>query len=85
MNNTISTKIKDFNVNDLFIHYGAKFKVISEVREWTGHRGTNDRETTYGRECKFIELIDKPNSCEGILKDYDYMQGSEVVTYAKII
>lgn len=95
---TVSTKIKDFAVGDMFIHYGAILKVTGEIRVWS-ERGTSNRDEItndparwtprccYGRSCKFIKETE-PGSTKylgGLITGYDWMQGIEEVTYAKII
>lgn len=89
------TKIKDFRVCDKFIYYGAIFEVTSELRVWNrpGEEITDSPDnwgprSCYGRSCKFIkpsEPVPTGYVLGGLIKGYDWMQGTIEVTYAKII
>lgn len=80
-----STKIKDFKVGERFEYYSAIFEVIDDCQTWTRHRHENDNVPCYGRHCKFISYTDgSGKKGDGLLEGYEWMQGTEVVTYAKI-
>lgn len=93
---TIVTKIKDFKIGDRFIFHEAIFEVTGELKVF-GDKNDIDYEydisgkpekwhsrSCYQRACKFISARDnkKPS---GLLMSYDGMQGTEEVTYSKII
>ena len=80
---TESTKIKDFKVGDRFVHYGGLFEV-------TGNVTTFDEKNPpigYRAMCKFLgyENEEQGNFFGGLLTSYVCMQGTEEVTYAKVI
>lgn len=77
---TENTKIKDFQINDTFLFYGAKFRVLDECMTFNERNGE-----FYGRHCEMIENLCPHWSTSGLLKDYTWMQGTDNVTYAKII
>ena len=95
---TVNTKIKDFKVGDRFYHYGAILEVTGNVRGWDKDDDRKEITDTpekwhsrscYGRSCKFIETANgRENEVKyfgGLLTGYNWMQGIEEVTYAKII
>lgn len=79
-----STKIADFKIGDKFAFYGEIFEVTGELKTWAGHNGTTDTKTTYGRSCKIVTTPERSNISE-LLKIYDWIQGTDEVTYAKIV
>jgi len=94
---TVSTKIKDFAIGDRFIHYGAILEVTSSVRVWD--KDDDRKEITempekwhshscYGRQCKFVQADSGQEGqvkyLGGLITGYNWMQGIEEVTYAKI-
>lgn len=94
---TQPTKIKDFAIGDKFIHYGAILQVTSNVRVWNKDlqhtEVTNDPSvwhprSCYGRSCKYVSAVPGDNQVKhlgGLITGYDWMQGVEEVTYAKIV
>lgn len=94
---TQNTKIKDFAIGDRFVHYGGIFEVTGNVRVW--NKDDDRIEVTdlpdqwharscYGRKCKFIEPsqpVPVGYVLDGLIRGYDWMQGIEEVTYAKIV
>lgn len=92
--NTQATKIKDFQVGDHFAHYGAVLKVTSTVRVWDdAHNEITDqpekwtKRSCYGRKCEFVKAYNEGEVkyLGGLITGYDWMQGIEEVTYAKIV
>lgn len=84
--NTVSTKIADFQTGDKFVFYSCIFEVTTDCKSWLGHNGVKDETPCYGRSCKFVEAIQQPAAnIDGLLKGYNWMQGIDSVTYAKIV
>lgn len=80
MKNYTSTKIKDFNVGDKFEFYNSIFEVTGDLKIFIEESGV----VVYGRNCKIVKPIEKESNISGLLNGYNWMQGTEEVTYAKI-
>lgn len=78
---TKETTIPGFSIGDRFMFYGEIFQVTSVIEHYDKN-GT----IVFARDCALVSpLTIKPSNISEDLKQYTRMQGTESVTYSKII
>lgn len=78
---TKETSIAAFSIGDHFMFYGEKFQVTSVIEHFD-EKGV----IVYARNCALVSpLTIQPSNISELLKQYTRMQGTDAVTYSKII